>query len=105
VKVTDSQPAGIVSLADARGIIAPKLKEMKMQQQSQEYAKKLLADSGVTYHLKLVDPPAQMDAQQAGPGGPGGPGGPSGPPPSSDASAPGNGPDAAPANGPPPSPQ
>jgi hypothetical protein len=79
LKITDSRPAGVVSLADARSIIAPKLKDMKMQQQSQDYAKKLLDNSGVTYHLKLVDPPAQMDAQGA-PGGPG-PGGQGGPEP------------------------
>ena len=69
IKVTAIQPAGVVPVADARGYISSKLREMKMQQQSQAYAQKLLADSGVTYHLVLVDPPAQ-NAPAAGPGGP-----------------------------------
>ncbi len=68
LKVTAIQPAGIVPVADVRGYISSKLREMKMQEQSQAYAKKLLADSGVVYHLVLVDPPAQS---AAGPGGPG----------------------------------
>jgi parvulin-like peptidyl-prolyl isomerase len=66
LKVTAIQPAGIVPVADARGYISSKLREQNMQTQSQAYAKKLLADSGVTYHFVLVDPPAQT---QAAPGG------------------------------------
>jgi parvulin-like peptidyl-prolyl isomerase len=62
LKVTAIQPAGIVPMADARGYISSKLREMKMEEQSQVYAKKLLADSGVVYHLVMVDPPAQMAA-------------------------------------------
>ncbi len=62
LKVTAIQPAGIVPVADARGYISSKLKEQKMQTQSQDYAKKLLADSGVKYHFVLVDPPAQTQA-------------------------------------------
>jgi hypothetical protein len=58
-----------VPVADARGYISSKLREMKSQQQSQEYAKKLLADSGVTYHFVLVDPPAQVDQGQGAPDG------------------------------------
>jgi len=69
LKVTAIQPAGVVPVADARGYISSKLREMKMEEQSQIYAKKLLADSGVIYHLVLVDPPAQA-AAEAGPGGP-----------------------------------
>ena len=72
IKVTQIQPAGLVPVADARSYISGKLKEQNQQTQSQAYAKKLLADSGVTYHLVLVDPPAQA---MGGPGGPGGPGG------------------------------
>jgi parvulin-like peptidyl-prolyl isomerase len=68
LKVTDIHPAGVVPVADARGYIASKLREMKMEEQSQAYAKKLLAESGVIYHLVMVDPPAQDTA--AGPGGP-----------------------------------
>jgi hypothetical protein len=70
LKVTAIQPAGVVPVADARGYISSKLREMKMEEQSQAYAKKLLADSGVTYHFVLVDPPAQA-AAAVGPGGPG----------------------------------
>jgi parvulin-like peptidyl-prolyl isomerase len=65
LKVTAIQPAGVVPVADARGYISSKLREMKMQEQSQAYAKQLLADSGVTYHLVLVDPPAQEEAPAA----------------------------------------
>jgi parvulin-like peptidyl-prolyl isomerase len=62
IKITAIQPAGPVPLAEARGYISSKLKERKMEEQSQDYAKKLLADSGVTYHFVLVDPPAQNPA-------------------------------------------
>ena len=84
LKVTAVQPPGVVPVADARGYISSKLREMKMEEQSQAYAKKLLADSGVTYHLVLVDPPAQN-----APPPPAGPGGPDSAPPSA-------GPDSAP---------
>ena len=60
LKVTDIQPPGVVPEADVRPKIAAYLREQKMQVQSQDYAKKLLADSGVTYHFTLVDPPAQV---------------------------------------------
>jgi parvulin-like peptidyl-prolyl isomerase len=69
LKVTAIQPAGVVPMADARGYISSKLREMKMEEQSQIYAKKILADSGVVYHVVLVDPPAQMPGA-AGPGAP-----------------------------------
>jgi parvulin-like peptidyl-prolyl isomerase len=75
LKVTTIQPAGIVPVADARGYITSKLREMKMQQQEQAFAQALLADSGVTYHRVLVDPPAQT-----APTGSGGPGPDSAPP-------------------------
>jgi parvulin-like peptidyl-prolyl isomerase len=67
LKVTAIQPAGVVPVADARGYITTKLREMKMDEQEQAYAKKLLANSGVTYHLVLVEPPAQT-APSSGPG-------------------------------------
>jgi len=69
LKVTAIQPGGVVPVADARGYISSKLRQQKMEEQSEAYAKKLLADSGVTYHLVLVDPPAQA-AAAAGPGAP-----------------------------------
>jgi parvulin-like peptidyl-prolyl isomerase len=60
IKVTDSHPAGVVPIADARAYITGKLKEQKMEMQEQDYAKKLLANSGVVYHITLVDPPSNM---------------------------------------------
>jgi hypothetical protein len=62
IKVTAIQPAGPVPVADARSYISSKLKEHKMEEASQAYAKQLLASSGVTYHFVLVDPPAQNPA-------------------------------------------
>lgn len=73
IKVTESQPAGVLPIADARGYISSKLREMKMQEQEQAYAKKLLDESKVTYHLTLVDPPAQMMPPGAGQRPPGAP--------------------------------
>jgi parvulin-like peptidyl-prolyl isomerase len=67
IKVTDIKPAGILPLADARGYISSKLREIKMQAQEQDYAKNLMATSGVVYHMNMVDPPAQM-MQGGGPG-------------------------------------
>ncbi len=69
LKVTAIQPAGVVPVADARGYISSKLRDAKMEEQSQTYAKNLIANSGVIYHVTLVDPPAQM-APPSGPGGP-----------------------------------
>ena len=88
VKVTEIDPQGLVPVADARNYISQKLKEQNMQAQSKAYALKLLADSNVTYHLVLVDPPAQAEQ---------GPDGAGGPPPGADA-----GPGPAPDNGAPP---
>lgn len=73
LKVTDSQAPGVVSLAEARPTIANYLKKMKMKQQEEAYSKKLLADSGVTFHIALVDlsappaPPAQAPAPAPAP--------------------------------------
>jgi parvulin-like peptidyl-prolyl isomerase len=94
IKVTDAKPGGQVPLAEVRPKITAYLREKNMEEQSQAYAKKLLADSGVTYHMTLVDPPAQMP-----PGGPGGPGGPDNAPPSGPDGAPPAGPDNAPPSG------
>jgi len=82
IKVTEIQPAGVLPVADARGYISSKLREMKMQEQEQAYAKKLLETSGVTYHLTLVEPPTQMTP----PGAPNN-GAPNGTPPEPQASA------------------
>jgi parvulin-like peptidyl-prolyl isomerase len=86
IKVTDSEPAGTVSLADARAIIAPRLREFNKDKKASEYAKGVLDNSGVIFHIALVDPPAQVNAQ----GGQGAPGGaaPAAPAPAPEASAP-----------------
>ncbi|MCE0521398.1 MAG: peptidylprolyl isomerase [Methylacidiphilales bacterium] len=60
--VTAIQPPGVVPLADARGYISSKLREQKMKEQATAYTTKLLADSGVTYHIVLVDLAAQGNA-------------------------------------------
>jgi parvulin-like peptidyl-prolyl isomerase len=65
IKVTAIQPAGTVPVSEARNVIAAKLREMKTQQQGQAYAQKLMADSNVTYHIVLVDPPAQPSPASA----------------------------------------
>jgi parvulin-like peptidyl-prolyl isomerase len=70
LKVTAIQPAEIAPLADARGYISANLRQAKMEQQSQAYATNLLANSGVVYHLVMVDMPAP-GAPPAGPGAPG----------------------------------
>jgi parvulin-like peptidyl-prolyl isomerase len=74
IKVTDIQPAGTVPIADVRSFIADKLRQAKMQEQQAAYSKKLLADSGVIFHIALVDlsappasaPPAQANAPASG---------------------------------------
>ncbi len=68
IKVTSVQPAGVVPVADARTYISGRLRMQKMEAAAHDYTQKLLADSGVTYHLTLVDPPAEM-APGGGPGG------------------------------------
>jgi len=62
LKVTDSKPAGEIPLADVRPKIADYLRDQKSKEAAQAYVMKLLADSGVTYHIVLVDPPAQTAA-------------------------------------------
>ena len=70
LKVTDIKPGGQVPLADIRPKISAYLRDQKMKEQSKDYLEKLLADSGVVYHMKLVEPPAPNAA--ASPGGPAG---------------------------------
>jgi parvulin-like peptidyl-prolyl isomerase len=57
VKVTDSTPAGVIPLAEARSIIGPKLAEAKKRKVANEYAENLLKTSGVTFYLKPVELP------------------------------------------------
>jgi parvulin-like peptidyl-prolyl isomerase len=68
LKITAIQPAGPVPIADARAFIASKLREMKMEQQEQAYAKQLMADSGVTYHLTMVETPPESSGPTGAPG-------------------------------------
>ena len=71
LKVTDIQPGGIASLAEASPTIAKYLTEMKRRQEEDEYTKKILADGGVTFHITMVDltapaaPPAAQDQAPA----------------------------------------
>jgi parvulin-like peptidyl-prolyl isomerase len=57
IKITDTRAGGPVSIADARTSIAEHLKQDKASQQERAYTDKLLKDSGVIYHMTLVDPP------------------------------------------------
>ena len=68
VKVTDSTPAGVIPLAEARALIAPKLQQEKKRAAENAYALNVLKDPSVNFYLKLVEP----TAQGAAPGGPGG---------------------------------
>ena len=71
LKVTDLKPGGEVPLADVRPKITAYLRNQKMKAQAQTYTTKLLADSGVTYHVALVEPPAQNADANAAPASPG----------------------------------
>jgi len=66
LKVTATQPAGVVPVADARAYIADKLRQVKKGNQEEAYTTNLLAKSDVTYHVVMVDlsapPPAQAPA-------------------------------------------
>jgi parvulin-like peptidyl-prolyl isomerase len=56
LKVTDVHRGGSASVAEARDIIANRLREEKQDEQGRAYVDKLLATSGVTFHLVLVNP-------------------------------------------------
>ena len=71
IKVTDSKPAGTVPIADARAFISGKLKDAKAEEQQKAYVQKVLADSGVIFHLVTPPPPAPSAADaQGAPGAP-----------------------------------
>jgi parvulin-like peptidyl-prolyl isomerase len=55
VKVTDSKPGGVASLADASATISKYLTEKKRRDQEEAYTTKLLADSDVKFYLVRVD--------------------------------------------------
>jgi len=70
IKVTDSQPAGVATVAEARPAIANFLHQAKAEAAERAYAKKLLADKDVVYHLARVElpaPPAPGAANAAAP--------------------------------------
>ena len=97
VKVTDSTPAGVIPLAEARALIAPKLAQEKKRSAENTYAMSLLKDPSVQFYLKMIEPGAQMPAPPSGPGG--------GPAPAPDQSAgPGPAPDQSAGAGPAPAP-
>jgi parvulin-like peptidyl-prolyl isomerase len=79
VKVTDSTPAGVIPLAEARALIAPKLAQEKKRVAENTYAMGLLKDPSVQFYLKMIEPSAHMPAPPSGPDG--------GPAPAQDQSA------------------
>jgi parvulin-like peptidyl-prolyl isomerase len=66
LKVTDIHPGGEVTIAQARGVIANHLLQEKQAAEQQAYTEKLMADSGVTFHLEAVDPTGTQAAPQSG---------------------------------------
>ncbi len=79
IKVTEIKPAGLLTIDEARQPIAENLQKMKIDQQKEAYAEKLLKESNVKYDIPLTDPPAN----------PGPPTGDTGAPPSAAPAAPG----------------
>ena len=69
VKVTDSTPAGVIPLAEARALIAPKLAQEKKRSAENTYAMSLLKDPSVQFYLKMIEPGAHMPAPPNGPDG------------------------------------
>ena len=67
LKVTDVHPGGEVSIAEARDTIANYLLKEKSVQEEQSYSEKLLADSGVTFHLAAPNPAGDTNAAPLSP--------------------------------------
>jgi foldase protein PrsA len=59
LKVTETRPAGMLSLDDARGAIVQNMRRLKAAQQEQDYVAKLQQDSKVTYNIPMAEPPAE----------------------------------------------
>lgn len=59
LKITDVHPGSELSVAEARVYIAKYLSQMKQEKQVEDYSRKLLTTSGVTFHIKRVDPAQQ----------------------------------------------
>ncbi len=66
LKVTDVHAGGVVSIAEAHDLITKYLTQTKQSQLEQAYTQKLLADSGVTFHLIGVDPTGTQGANTPG---------------------------------------
>jgi len=58
LKVTETHPAGVASIAEARPYIAKGLRQEKMKKQEDAYVTKVLASKDIVYHLVLVELPA-----------------------------------------------
>jgi parvulin-like peptidyl-prolyl isomerase len=83
LKVTEIKPAGLLTIDEARQPIAENLQKMKIDQEKEAYAEKLMKESNVKYDIPLTDPPANpgppagdtsappdSNATPAAPGGP-----------------------------------
>jgi foldase protein PrsA len=62
IKVTETRPAGVLPLDDARPAIIQNMARLKVAQQEQDYVQKLLKDSNVKYNIALTEPPAEASA-------------------------------------------
>jgi foldase protein PrsA len=71
LKVTETRPAGVLPLDDARPTIIQNLARLKVAQQEDDYVKKVLQDGAVKYNIPLTEPPAEASAApvSAPPGG------------------------------------
>ena len=66
IKVTDVHPAGTLPIAQERPNIEKFLRQNKQRQAMDAYAKKILADGNVTFHLKQVQLPQPGAGMPAG---------------------------------------
>jgi parvulin-like peptidyl-prolyl isomerase len=67
LKVTQVQPGGPVPVAEARSFLTDEIKKHKEAEAAQAYAKQLLQNSGVTYHLVRVPLPGETNDASATP--------------------------------------
>jgi parvulin-like peptidyl-prolyl isomerase len=67
LKVTETRPAGVLPLDDARSAIIQNMARLKVAQQEQDYVQKLLKDSQVKYNIALTEPPAAATAPPQSP--------------------------------------
>ncbi len=62
IKITEIKPAGLLSIDEARQPIAENLQKMKVEQQKEAYAEKVMKESNVKYDIALTEPPAAPPA-------------------------------------------